>query len=769
MNDKFKNMVDGESKLVDSITALMSHTKKVEARRLLMLLNEIIDFYLSQVHEDIHFPIIHIPNCPEWAEAVFTEFLALKLLLTYNNKTLLKLKALKAKDVYLPSDKKRAECILAYRQYVSKICKADFPTFSYVGKNLMFAPIQVLNASRGNKNEYLSELTGGYDNLDSESNLTICTEIGQKEIDRITYDDEQLGDSISNLFILYRKSEQCNSLTKQGIERAGLYNVRNCFVFVFSSKPQRLYKTKARMITFGHSKFECLATEKEALNNDDFITLTEEESLFLFNKPVVCQHMFIDDDQFYYNGMIGEYIGTVDYPVLERNHLSLCFTEAMCDAYLKKAKTNFNGMDDEFSFSMEYQKEITQNVIIPKIERFIGEDKRVAFVLPHDASKQEKDCVKSIFGEGRALKFYTLSDLSPKSGGIAVKEKCIINLTYRGHFANTLYHKYPNSFDPYILKSGQRILDLAHGFAFNNIREWDMYDYKKLLFQYTDNAFRRQYNLTLPKPGRPASVKENYDVEPDENQGRRNNVQSHNVTFADGEKITLLDSDLIISLQGVEAEIRKFSELVQNTNNLSGVKIQKLSDLDETLEAFMEKRTMRANQRVQSLRSYYVKIGRLTHEDERSGDTIWNILLRKKVNLLGASIVYNDLMSTLTEKERIRFGAFKAWYVPGSSMLLPLMRKTQKRLIEYLELSDKYLDAMRAIKRSTKASSKAANQMIDHFMMDFLFSEITTEKFDEFKESPINESLQISSISDLKALIDLILERLHLKEIAHHR
>ena len=67
------------------------------------------------------------------------------------------------------------------------------------------------------KNEYLSDLSGGYNNLDSDSNLTICTEIGQKEIDDITYDNEPLGESISNLFVIYRNNEQCNSLTKSGI------------------------------------------------------------------------------------------------------------------------------------------------------------------------------------------------------------------------------------------------------------------------------------------------------------------------------------------------------------------------------------------------------------------------------------------------------------------------------------------------------------------------------------------------------------------------
>lgn len=246
MNDNFKNIVNNDSELVNAIISLMAHSQKSNARRMLLLLNEIIDFYLSKEDEDIHFPIVHIPNCPDWAEDVFVEFLVLKLVLSYNDKNINKLNALRGMPI-IENNNKRCTWLQNYRKYVRQMCKADFPVNSYNGKNLLFVPIQVLNASRGNKNEYLAELAGDYNNLNNDSNLTICTEIGQKEIDDITYYNEHLGESISNLFVIYRNTEQCNSLTKSGIERAGLDNVKNCFVFKFSSKPQRLYKTMARI------------------------------------------------------------------------------------------------------------------------------------------------------------------------------------------------------------------------------------------------------------------------------------------------------------------------------------------------------------------------------------------------------------------------------------------------------------------------------------------------------------------------------------------
>lgn len=107
MNDNFKNIVNKGSELVDAIISLMVHSQKSNARRLLLLLNEIIDFYLSRKDEDIHFPIVHIPNCPDWAEYVFVEYLVLKLALSYNDENINKLKALKKAPIMLATNDNR--------------------------------------------------------------------------------------------------------------------------------------------------------------------------------------------------------------------------------------------------------------------------------------------------------------------------------------------------------------------------------------------------------------------------------------------------------------------------------------------------------------------------------------------------------------------------------------------------------------------------------------------------------------------------------------
>ncbi len=98
-------------------------------------------------------------------------------------------------------------------------------------------------------------------------------------------------------------------------------------------------------------------------------------------------------------------------------------------------------------------------------------------------------------------------------------------------------------------------------------------------------------------------------------------AQTNSITFSDGEKISVLDTELIIYEKDSVIAIEKFSELKEHLKNLNGVKLQKLSALDEVIEEFMEQKSQRANEKVQVLRAYYLSRGRLSKDDEQSDNT----------------------------------------------------------------------------------------------------------------------------------------------------
>lgn len=762
MNDNFIKLVTGESAAVSEISSVMAHGKAQEAKLMLNYLNSVIDYYLERKDGGLRFPVVHIPNAPDWAESVFAEFLVLKMALSYGGDVISRLKAEKANNtIYTSGDTRKDKAVDNYRTYIKKIVRAGIPGMSLEGKNLMFCEEKVLNATRGNRNVHLETVIGGFNKLRNEAPLSVCSGIGRKEIDKETYDDEAFGDTIKNLFVFYRNASRYKWMNGPGIRQAGMPNVRNCFVFLFSPRPQRLYRTRERMVGFGHDKFEMLP-EKEALRNKDFITLTEEESLYLFGREHVSQHVFIPDNQLMFNELIGSYVNSCQYPVLERNHLSLCLTLQLCDDYLKKAMESApEELPSDTAMSMEYQLDVSKEDVIPRIREFIGEGRRVAFILPHDASRKEKEALAGLFGNRRKISFYSFSDMKPKKGKIMIKESCIISLTYRGHFAGSPFHRYPNSLDPYIVNEGQRILEIIHGFAFNSVREWDMYEYRKLLALSLNSEFRKERGYALEQPTKPTVEKAEYDSEPDaEGRGA---VPRHSVIFEDKTRTSVLDTDLIICGPKSGMRIMRVSDATDEYDTLEGMEIQKLSDLDDIVKIFMENQDTKGRQSIESLRKYFVSAGRITEKEAASGNTIWNILLRHKVEAEGEQAVYDEIMKPFEHK--ISLTAFRRWHDPDDSMILPRDKKTQRRLMECLGLTDSYLFAMRAVKRAAVSDTRGRNETIDRFMLSYLLEDITPELFEEFRESSVNESFQIQDQGDLEAFVSSLREEIRLKKV----
>ena len=97
--------------------------------------------------------------------------------------------------------------------------------------------------------------------------------------------------------------------------------------------------------------------------------------------------------------------------------------------------------------------------------------------------------------------------------------------------------------------------------------------------------------------------------------------------------------------------------------------------------------------------------------------------------------------------------------------MLPLQKATQKRLMEYLGLSQAYLLVMRAKKMSEVNKTRRNNNMLEGFLADYLLSDIDDDSFDIFKSTKINEILRYDRIDDLKALVELLNEKINLNKI----
>ena len=103
--------------LLNILSSLNLHTK--EGRKLLCVLNNIIDYYINrevEYSDDVKMPIVYFPLCEDWAQMLCEEFVALKMSLLWGKSTRTNiLSSYKSKPfIYLPekvNKKEREACL----------------------------------------------------------------------------------------------------------------------------------------------------------------------------------------------------------------------------------------------------------------------------------------------------------------------------------------------------------------------------------------------------------------------------------------------------------------------------------------------------------------------------------------------------------------------------------------------------------------------------------------------------------------------------------
>ncbi len=752
--EKLKKLVDGESPEVDFVIGAMFHTKKKEARRFLMLVNSIVDYYLRRLEGDkVIFPIVYIPNTPVWGREVLLKFLIIKLALYFNAETRNRWRQSNARTNELRTEKDIKEFKKykgPFKQYSNRILKQL--SESYLGvdghKNLIFCRDTDLVVSRTDKHKFITEFYGDTDDVCSDDNLTICHNISARDImQRVKQTETET--NIDNIFVLYTNNEYCNSLTEANLSRI-MGKIKNCFVFYLSQDPLRLHHTYKRKIELG--KKLPMLLEKEARTNKHFITLTENESLYLFNRETRQEHVCKDDDQFLFKDLIDTLYEQSEHPILERTHLSLCLDKEQDGIYSEYLRHNNSEYNQDQHLSIQYQIEFAESDILPEIRNFLSDSPTVGVILPYDATKEEKAMFKRLFPNCRRISFYNLQALKRVKGKNKIKESRVVNFVYRPHYAGTPFHKYPNSFDPFIPNPGQRILEVINGFVFADMYARDKYKYENVLCDLLDSEYRQTNLDILERPTKPeGDVYE--ETEFDDERPSSRPIRSFKITFADGHNESIQETELVIVSNDSYNYVCRMRELEE-----TDVALQKLSEVEDVLETFMEDKVKDANKEERTFRRHFCNEGKITEEEYNSGEFLWKILLRHRVEAAGSASVYNDIMPNTDN--RVSEVAFKNWYSAESAMILPRDRKNQIRLMEYLGLKEiKYLTYIRSIKRAAIRDTKQSNSMKDRFMLNYLFQDIDEDKFHDFFESDINDILRLDTKEDLEALLVIIKEK----------
>ena len=799
MNEKFKHIIDTPSPVVDAIVdKAMFHTRKEDARRFLYFMDSYICYYLNKDNNELCFPIIRVPSCPIWAREVFLKYLILRLSIYYNQDSLSNLKPEQSLHMMYvdPYDSVKAREARKHNTYISKwnSFKRTIATLNkeknYIGennhKNLIFCTPNDLMVSRENKNEFIKEFYGEPDDIFTQKNVCICHDMTSKDI-RQRIKEEKSEVYIDNIFVFFTNNDQCKSLRKANIEklnRSRNTGIKNCFVFDFTDHPYRLAETlnKDKRMSFIYPGYG----EKEYQYNDNYTCLTDEETQYIFKPQIkesgISQHRHISDNEMWHNNyfipLIANFTDNAEYWVQERNTFSLCLSENLSATYKQRLKSFTTDTDEHiFDESFEVQKTFAEKIKREILTRLDGKDDvdRIALVVDYFTPDQMKSELKNLF-EPYITNVYSYNHLRPmRIGnkhllGNKLKEKYVFVLRYRPHNSKSVFANYPNSFDPFTTNPGQYVIEIIQDYIFIDKFIWDKYDYELEQYKFLNSVYRREIMGGFDKPVKPNS--DDYprisgDDDPNEERNtNRQTVAMVDITYENGRPSRIAESEWVIyQTQDDYMGISRLKDLKEDDVINQVIAVQRLDEITDELSRTIIEREREGTEQEKITRNSYYTQGIITLEERDSDTFLWKILLRKKVGQKSQIQVYDEIMATLKESDKVQFNAFLRWIDKSNSMMLPLQKATQKRLMEYLGLSPAYLQVMRSKKMTEINKTRKNNNMLDSFLADYLLTDIDEDTFEDFKNAPINEILRYERISDLKALVELLNENINLKKV----
>jgi len=799
MNEKFKHIIDTPSPVVDAIVdKAMFHTRKEDARRFLYFMDSYICYYLNKDNNELCFPIIRVPSCPIWAREVFLKYLILRLSIYYNQDSLSNLKPEQSLHMMYvdPYDSVKAREARKHNTYISKwnSFKRTIATLNkernYIGennhKNLIFCTPNDLMVSRENKNEFIKEFYGEPDDIFTQKNVCICHDMTSKDI-RQRIKEVKSEVYIDNIFVFFTNNDQCKSLRKANIEklnRSRNTGIKNCFVFDFTDHPYRLAETlnKDKRMSFIYPGYG----EKEYQYNDNYTCLTDEETQYIFKPQIkesgISQHRHISDNEMWHNNyfipLIANFTDNAEYWVQERNTFSLCLSENLSATYKQRLKSFTTDTDEHiFDESFEVQKTFAEKIKREILTRLDGKDDvdRIALVVDYFTPDQMKSELKNLF-EPYITNVYSYNHLRPmRIGnkhllGNKLKEKYVFVLRYRPHNSKSVFANYPNSFDPFTTNPGQYVIEIIQDYIFIDKFIWDKYDYELEQYKFLNSVYRREIMGGFDKPVKPNS--DDYprisgDDDPNEERNtNRQTVAMVDITYENGRPSRIAESEWVIyQTQDDYMGISRLKDLKEDDVVNQVIAVQRLSEISDELSKTIIEREREGTEQEKITRNSYYTQGIITLEERDSDTFLWKILLWKKVGQKSPIQVYDEIMATLKESDKVQFNAFLRWIDKSNSMMLPLQKATQKRLMEYLGLSPAYLQVMRSKKMTEINKTRKNNNMLDSFLADYLLTDIDEDTFEDFKNAPINEILRYERISDLKALVELLNENINLKKV----
>lgn len=768
--------------LLNILSSLNLHTK--EGRKLLCVLNNIIDYYINrevEYSDDVKMPIVYFPLCEDWAQMLCEEFVALKMSLLWGKSTRTNiLSSYKSKPfIYLPekvNKKEREACSKHFRfkRDVAKYLTDDILDMPSNANEKCFFYNRTLsdeyNLSLKTKGHYhfIQDVVG--DSFSTEKSLIILNGDEDEVYKKIEQNDGRF--KIPHIFLFLQKNidgrniQLCMKMQRSTIKEynedydAGIHNV---IAFLFSQKPyrlQRIYENK-------HSLVERWQREKFA-ETRDFISFTKAEMDYLFERQEPCIDFYelgceINAEEYQIKNTFDFMIQDIAHEVKLRNELAICFTDQSLSK-IKEEILNLNSeVNEEYTdyflqlIHNKYKTELTE--ILYNWIKF----HEIAVVLDYNIDvyykKQLKFFLQSKCGAS-SVNFYTFKNFKAhKDGLISIHEQKILVLSMLNHCTGRSWAIYPNSFDQYHLNPGQSVLQINNKIVFDPRYSWYSYRYEEQLRLLLNSNYRVRYvknGIQLPDKPIKIGIEPKEDEDEQNVRDRQSGVEQNRVkvSFGPRQHKVLDEYDFVLCKYMDEISICTILDVLRDFEDPTVISIQPLTDFYQPLEDLLDNEERRAGEGELMIRNNPKYC--LTDEEKLSSREMWKILLGHRVAQYGEQVVYNDIMKPLLPAERIQFISFKRWLDTSENSVLPRSRRMQKRVIEeYLQIEGLYTRMLRHRKSRISTNTEGKNIIFRTFLIHCLLETDMKKAYKELSNEVL-DYLNIGSENDIKIILDLI-------------
>ena len=771
--------------LLNILSSLNLHTK--EGRKLLCVLNNIIDYYINrevEYSDDVKMPIVYFPLCEDWAQMLCEEFVALKMSLLWGKSTRTNiLSSYKSKPfIYLPEKVNKKE-----REACSKHFRFKRDVAKYLTDDILDMPSNANEKcffySRTLSDEYnLSLKTKGHyhfiqdvveDSFSTEKSLIILNGDEDEVYKKIEQNDGRF--KIPHIFLFLQKNidgrniQLCMKMQRSTIKEynedydAGIHNV---IAFLFSQKPyrlQRVYENK-------HSLVERWQREKFA-ETRDFISFTKAEMDYLFERQEPCIDFYelgceINAEEYQIKNTFDFMIQDIAHEVKLRNELAICFTDQSLSK-IKEEILNLNSeVNEEYTdyflqlIYNKYKTELTE--ILYNWIKF----HEIAVVLDYNIDvyykKQLKFFLQSKCGAS-SVNFYTFKNFKAHKDGLvflnSIHEQKILVLSMLNHCTGRSWAIYPNSFDQYHLNPGQSVLQINNKIVFDPRYSWYSYRYEEQLRLLLNSNYRVRYvknGIQLPDKPIKIGIEPKEDEDEQNVRDRQSGVEQNRVkvSFGPRQHKVLDEYDFVLCKYMDEISICTILDVLRDFEDPTVISIQPLTDFYQPLEDLLDNEERRAGEGELMIRNNPKYC--LTDEEKLSSREMWKILLGHRVAQYGEQVVYNDIMKPLLPAERIQFISFKRWLDTSENSVLPRSRRMQKRVIEeYLQIEGLYTRMLRHRKSRISTNTEGKNIIFRTFLIHCLLETDMKKAYKELSNEVL-DYLNIGSENDIKIILDLI-------------